>query len=59
MIPPNRRPIVIADSHLSAGGAMAHVRADEPEAPPPCPVGHGLELTPVAEPDRADRPASG
>jgi hypothetical protein len=32
VIPPNRRPIVIADSHLSAGGAMAHIRANEPEA---------------------------
>jgi hypothetical protein len=32
VIPPNRRPIVIADSLLSAGGATTSVRADDPEA---------------------------
>ena len=32
MIPSNRRPIVIADTQLRAGGATAPVRSDEPEA---------------------------
>ena len=32
VISPNRRPIVIADTHLRAGGATTPVRADQPEA---------------------------